>query len=421
MAEIITTTYTPCLNYKRDFDPDKGDKHTIYIDYTKSTPSSITGQPEIRKILSKKETIRKYEGTSAEELLYTFDTFTRLSKDLKLSATTMWNEFPKMFHHGPRKEWENMMDEQNPKLDKGNKDDLKLAFKGYLEIYTPDPQAKDTLLASFDKKFRKPIEQEVQAHWNRIDLIMDYADQLRGERIQKLTKNERKMFFYNTFPAKWRNLFATTNDLYSSTALEIKNFMLLKKRTADAEDHKNKNKNKNDNRKDNKNDNDYNPNKRSRGGRGGRGRGGRNGGRNGGRGRGEFKSSMVDGNTPCPIHPGTRHTWNQCNKNPDNPNNNNNGGGRGFQRGGRGGGRFDGRGAGRGNYYHDNNYQNYNQPSGQYPQQYQQPQDAYVNYPSDVSQYGNSTVGSGVPPTVRSNRNYPNNNYYANYPGGRFN
>ena len=104
MAEIITTTYTPCLNYKRDFDADKGDKHTIYIDYTKSTPSSETGEPDIRKILSKKETIRKYEGTSAEELLYTFDTFTRLSKDLKLSATTMWNEFLKMLHHGPRKE-----------------------------------------------------------------------------------------------------------------------------------------------------------------------------------------------------------------------------------------------------------------------------------------------------------------------------
>ena len=129
MAEIITTTYTPCLSYKRDFDPDKGEKHTIYIDYTKTTSNLIVaGSPDIRKILSKKETIQKYKGTSAEELLYTFDTFTRLAQDLKMTATMEWSEFPKMLHHGPRKEWEYMMDEQNPKLDEMKQDDLKITF-----------------------------------------------------------------------------------------------------------------------------------------------------------------------------------------------------------------------------------------------------------------------------------------------------
>ena len=65
--------------------------------------------------------------------------------------------------------------------------------------------------------------------------MMDYADQLQDEQTQNLTRNERKMLFYNTctFPAKWRNLFATTNKLYSSTALDIQNVMLLKERTAD--------------------------------------------------------------------------------------------------------------------------------------------------------------------------------------------
>ena len=140
---------------------------------------------------------------------------------------------------------------------------------------------------------------------------------------------------------------------------------MLKKRTADAEDHKNKKKNKNkkDNNKDN---NDHNPNKRQQGGHGGGrgaryGKGGRSCGQDGG--RGEFRSSKIDGNKPCPVHPRTKHTWSQCSKNRDNPN----GGGK-FQRGGCGG-RFDeGRGPSRGNFYHhyhqiqyDNNYHNYNQ------------------------------------------------------------
>ena len=40
----------------------------------------------------------------------------------------------------------------------------KLAFKDFLEIYTPDLHAKDTLLASFKKVFRKIIAIEFQTH-----------------------------------------------------------------------------------------------------------------------------------------------------------------------------------------------------------------------------------------------------------------
>lgn len=48
------------------------------------------------------------------------------------------------------------------------------------------------------------------------------------------------MLFYNTFPANWRKLHATSNNLYTSLAMDIKNFILLKKKTADAEENKNK-------------------------------------------------------------------------------------------------------------------------------------------------------------------------------------
>ena len=58
----------------------------------------------MKKVLTQKETIRKFEGQSAEELLYTFDTFTDLTKDMKMNATGKWSELLKILHHGPRKE-----------------------------------------------------------------------------------------------------------------------------------------------------------------------------------------------------------------------------------------------------------------------------------------------------------------------------
>ena len=55
-----------------------------------------------------------------------------------------------------------MLNEKSP-------NDLKLAFEAFLKIYAPDPQAKDTLLALFEKIFRKTIPVIVQTHWNQCD------------------------------------------------------------------------------------------------------------------------------------------------------------------------------------------------------------------------------------------------------------
>ena len=80
----------------------------------------------------------------------------------------------------------------------------------YLEIYTPDPEPKDTMILNIEKKFRMTVTVEVQSHWNQIYLLFDYIDRLCGERIQMLTANERKVCFHKTFPLKCRNYFTTT-------------------------------------------------------------------------------------------------------------------------------------------------------------------------------------------------------------------
>ena len=105
------------------------------------------------------------------------------------------------------------MKNQNPQFTKTSADDLRLAFGAFLKVYAPDSQANDTLLALFEKQFRKPISVKVQTHWNRCDLIMNYINQLQGEVTQELIETQRKMIFYNIFPVKYRNAFATSKDL----------------------------------------------------------------------------------------------------------------------------------------------------------------------------------------------------------------
>ena len=268
----------------------------------------------------------------------------------------------------------------NVSLDETSANYLKVAFEAFLKVYAPDPQAKDTLLSSFDKRFKKPIPTDVQTHWNRRDLIMDYIDQLQGEVTQDLTNNQRKMMFYNTFPAKWRNVLATSKDLYKSSATDIKNFMLLKKKKADAEDKVNKSKT-------NK-DNDNHLIKRQHigarfqrdGGRKGRfSRGGQSRGRDGG-----ARSTKIDGNKPCPIHPGKITRESNAAIIITN--------------------------GGRGSYY------NYHQHQNQYDHNYHQnsqgpPQDLFTNYPSNISVYGNSTISGLLP--LSCNGSYQGGYYHS--------
>ena len=109
MADYSGNPFEPALNYKMDFDPKKkATEHTMSVAYGKVT--EIEGKDPIRKILERKETIRKFQGISVEELLYTIDEFKTRTKDISMSNTQRWTEWPKILSHGPRKEWNRIMD-----------------------------------------------------------------------------------------------------------------------------------------------------------------------------------------------------------------------------------------------------------------------------------------------------------------------
>ena len=99
-------------------------------------------------------------------MLYTYDTFDTLVKDMIIHTSKQW------------KEGTLMIKDAEPQYNKSSGSELRKAFSKYLEIYTPDPQVKDTVIANIEKKLRIPIIVEVQALWNRIDLLFDYINQL---------------------------------------------------------------------------------------------------------------------------------------------------------------------------------------------------------------------------------------------------
>lgn len=72
---------------------------------------------------------------------------------------------------------------------------------------------------------------------------MDYINLLPStKRMNDLTEVERDNFFFETFPAKWRQDFVTGSrvDYYNARSnKDIKQFMMMKKKTCDSEDNKN--------------------------------------------------------------------------------------------------------------------------------------------------------------------------------------
>ena len=90
------------LKYKQDFDPDKGAQAKICRYVTVQTAGNND------KIVTESEEIRKFTGSTVEELCYTIDCFKTASKDLHIEEEDLKDEFVKCLTPGPRRKWEKM-------------------------------------------------------------------------------------------------------------------------------------------------------------------------------------------------------------------------------------------------------------------------------------------------------------------------
>ena len=244
MNNYADTPFEPCLHYERDFDPEKkAPMHTMSVEFGKMVEiedeSDDDGNPTmVKRVLQKKETIRKFQGKSVEELLYTMDEFFTKARDIDMDIEQMWEEWPKIQSHGPRKVWERLKEDNTYALTQHG---LRDAINDYLRNWTKDPRARNTIIKNFQKKFRKPMEADIHDHYVRLDLLMDYIDQLPTTTVTpKITEEDRKDFFFESFPVKWREEFVAGSrvDFYNATVEDIKQFMIMRKKKADLEEKK---------------------------------------------------------------------------------------------------------------------------------------------------------------------------------------
>merc|ERR1712194_550762 len=93
-------------------------------------------------------------------------------------------------------------------------------------------------IKNLTRQFRMPVDTDIHTHWCRLDLLMDYTDLLQTTTATpKISQEDRKQYFFDTFPPEWRRDFidTKTTDFYDTTVADIKQFMIMKKKKADAE------------------------------------------------------------------------------------------------------------------------------------------------------------------------------------------
>ena len=90
---------------------------------------------------------------------------------------------------------------------------LKKAIRDFSKLYARDPRARNTMIKNITTQFRLPVNTDIHKHWCRLDLLMDYTDLLpTTTATPKISQEDRKQYFFETFPLKWRHEFISTKN-----------------------------------------------------------------------------------------------------------------------------------------------------------------------------------------------------------------
>ena len=376
------TKYQPALTYEAAFDITDVVTQRLYVTVKRGNATT-----------TKNQYVRTCMGTTPEEVLYTVILFKNTASNLgqKLDDKEALPGFLTILGPSPRAVYQEMLNDKN--LDEGTDltdpfaGNFEAAIKAFIATIVEDPQAKESTLAAFGdgRSFVKPTDTSVKDHHERIVMLCNYVDLLPGTRESKLTRDEKRNIFFNSFPSSWKESFKrSAHDVTTSTVQTIKEWMSMQKRDAD-KDHQKRKKERERKDKDKK----------------------------------VAKKGDQSGGSVCRIHGG--HKWKVCRLNPRSPNfdqaaldrHRANNGGRGFQNRGRGGRGFQNSGRG----FQGRGSQGRGPPRDQYYQQHNNyHQDQYSNGPpttinTDQQSYAASCYPAGPPPQSGS----WNGNYYNHY------
>ena len=130
------------IKYKRDFDPKTGEKQKISITNTVTTARGI------KKLHTKSREVRKFNGTSVEELCFTREFFDLAADDISVESANLKEEFVKILSPNPKAKWSKIIwteiNEGNPI---GNtRDEFERATDLFTDMYARDKNSKQIMM-----------------------------------------------------------------------------------------------------------------------------------------------------------------------------------------------------------------------------------------------------------------------------------
>eukprot|EP00536_Pseudo-nitzschia_multiseries_P018523 jgi/Psemu1/56040/gm1.56040_g len=178
----MNTQFQPCIQYKRTFDvTEDHDCHRIVVDYARATNRSAG-----------KKNIRRVQNLEVEEILYTHDLFVEAYKNdfLGMPVACWHTQWGQCLLRGPRKRWNETL--AGREIER-TKEGFKRTVRAYINVITPDPDAKGTMMAVFEHQhMAKPMEVTEHDHFSRINAILNYIGMLPGDNDNDLTEQQRK-------------------------------------------------------------------------------------------------------------------------------------------------------------------------------------------------------------------------------------
>eukprot|EP00536_Pseudo-nitzschia_multiseries_P019486 jgi/Psemu1/60943/gm1.60943_g len=218
----MNTQFQPCIQYERTFDiTEDHDSHKLVVDYAKPTNR-----------LTVKKNIRRVQDLDVEEILHTYDIFVDACDDLGMPVDRWHTQWGQCLSRGPRKRWNEIV--ANGEIDH-SREGFKTTVQAYINAIIPDPDAKGTMIEAFEHHhMAKPKEVSERAHFNRIDMILNYIDMLPRDNNHNLTEQQRKRMFFKTHPKSWQDSYMDTAvNFREVTILQIRDYMTRRKDRAD--------------------------------------------------------------------------------------------------------------------------------------------------------------------------------------------
>eukprot|EP00536_Pseudo-nitzschia_multiseries_P005261 jgi/Psemu1/12068/gm1.12068_g len=148
----------------------------------------------------------------AEEMLHMYDIFVDACNGLGMPVNRWHNtQWGQGLSRDPRKRRWNETIVANRKIDHSREGFKASVQEAYINVITPDPDAKGMMIAAFEHQhMTKTMEVSERDHFSRIDTVLDCIDMLPGDSNNNLIEQQRKRMFFKANPRPWQDAYIDT-------------------------------------------------------------------------------------------------------------------------------------------------------------------------------------------------------------------